>query len=153
MEKELILNLFNRIPDFKTKFDLDDDDPLYIVFGGLGTYIEELHNSKYKIVKYNIKSATIKNDQDILNIIFNYLSEIFNNDDQEIHNLINVSVWEVIPTLKHGYVIAKDFMSDLIYSEFLKNYPYENHKNDWDNENYYSEEELRRIFEPDSADL
>jgi len=132
-QAKLIDNLKSEIPEFLEFFEIDDENP-YIVIGNLGLFIEKVHNSIYKIVKYGKSSQKVNHDLFILSKIFNYLNKVYDHKDKDIENIIDVSIWELLITLQYGYKIAKEYMSENMYLNFIKEYPYEKHKLNWNTE-------------------
>jgi len=118
---------------------------LSIDFDRLGEYINKLLIELFIDEKLENKL--------ILKKIFTFLNELFNPDIQDIYNLISVSIFELLIETKYGYGIAKNYMSKEMYMFFIKEYPYEDYKDSWDTENYYTEEDYQRILNlPDIND-
>ena len=144
-QSELIDKLKLEIPEFLEYFDIYDENP-YIVLGDLGIFIENIHNSIYKIVKYGTESKTIKNDLLILGKIFKYLNKIYNSKNENIENIIDVSIWELLVTLQYGYNISKDYMSESMYLDFIISFPFEKYKLNWDTEKLYSKKDIDNLL-------
>lgn len=140
--KYILEELKKEVPEFYQYEEFDN--LLYVDFGRLGSYINkltlELIDNKKKENIYLLKK------------IFTFLNKKFDLKNKEITNLIDVSIFESLVEIPYGYDIANTFMNKHMFDYFLEQYPYSEYKDVWDDKNYYSEEEYKRILNLPSTD-
>ena len=132
-EEAYLKKLAEDIPEFVLfeKFD----NLIFIDYDRLGTYLINL-----------LISSDVDNNILIVKKIFNHLNSIFKTSDELALNILEVCIFEVMITIEYGYLFAEKFMDKEMYAYFTEKFPYEKHKNSWNYNNYYSEEEYMQIL-------
>lgn len=91
--EKLTQRLLKDFPNFITEMKPDDLQP-YMLFGDFGIYIRDLINhGSY--------------DENELDKIFDFLNEMGNSSDEEVHNLLTVGVLEIINDSSEAVTLAR----------------------------------------------
>ncbi|WP_046745008.1 DUF7674 family protein [Kordia zhangzhouensis] len=120
---------------------LSDDVPEFLEYEEFENLI---YNDYDRLGTYILKNA---HDSKLLKKIFSHLNSIFELENKLVLNILDVCIYEALITNKLGYSIAEKYMSKEMKKNFLNLFPYEKHKNDWDTDNYYTEEEFKKIID------
>jgi len=130
--------------NFNLEKEYSKDYVPYDEFSDLDVFIQDFFRN------YNEDNTE---ETKIVDSFFKFLNKIFDIEDVEIVNLIDVTILESLIQFKEGYYIAQKYMTKGMYEYFLEEYPYKENKDAWNTSNYYSDEEYQRILNlPDVED-
>jgi len=103
--------------------------------------------SSFTINLYSLHHSSPSVDKEIvIKKIFNFLNDQFDKQSEEIINLYRVTIFEGLIGFHLGYFMAKKYFSPILYSKFTEFFPFESHKNDWDESDHYSDLKIEKLI-------
>ncbi|MEQ1977411.1 hypothetical protein [Xenorhabdus sp. SGI240] len=124
---ELIDKLNKSFPLFRETYD--GDDGIYLVFGGFGSFFADLINlyGSGKVEPRNYFYSDVEliyNDDKLLikeiNNIFEFVDDLFFNQDDEVKDILNTSIFEAIMGSDYSYNLARKYLSKETYNHYLE---------------------------------